>query len=175
MSGDDRGAIRAVLSLTIPYWQAIVERVPPEALERPAADGEWSALDCLQHLARGERLWGHRLRDFRDGSEEITPFVPDQDEDAAPTARELLATLAKRRDENMALLGELDTAPMALGIRHPERGKITLGQLLNAWAAHGFQHTMQAEEALMQLFIPQTGFWRPILADHDLEAKAGRT
>jgi uncharacterized damage-inducible protein DinB len=175
MLDDDRGAIRAVLSLTVPYWQAIVERVPREALERPAADGEWSAFDCLRHLARGERLWTHRLRDLRDGREEITPLVPEQEEDTAPAARELLATLAKRRDENMALLGELDPVPLARGIRHPERGVITLGQLINAWAAHGLQHTVQAEEALMQPFIPQTGFWRPILADHDLEAKAGRT
>jgi uncharacterized damage-inducible protein DinB len=175
MLGDDRGAIRAVLSLTVQYWQAIVERVPREALERPAADGEWSAFDCLRHLARGERVWGHRMRDFRDGREEITPFVPDQDEDTAPAAKELLATFAERRDENMALLGELDLVPLARSIRHPERGELTLGQLLNAWAAHGLQHTMQAEEALMQPFIPQTGFWRPILADHDLEAKAGRT
>jgi uncharacterized damage-inducible protein DinB len=175
MSGDDRGAIRAALSLTVPYWQAIVERVPREALERPAADGEWSALDCLRHLARGERLWTHRLRDFRDGREEITPIVPEQEGDTPSPAKELLATLAERRDENLALLGELDPVPLSRSIRHPERGEITLGQLLNAWAAHGLQHTMQAEEALMQPFIPQTGFWRPILADHDLEAKAART
>lgn len=44
--------------------------------------------------------------------------------------------------------------------------------LLNVWAAHDLQHVVQAEEALMQAFIPGTGPWRYEFADHDVEARS---
>lgn len=42
--------------------------------------------------------------------------------------------------------------------------------LLNVWAAHDLQHVVQAEEALMQAFIPGTGPFRFRFAAHDVEA-----
>ena len=46
--------------------------------------------------------------------------------------------------------------------------------LLNLWTAHDLQHTVQAEEALMQVFIPGTGHWRWEFTDHDVEVRAPR-
>ena len=40
-----------------------------------------------------------------------------------------------------------------------EYGRTTLEMVLNTWAAHDLDHTMQAELALMQPFIPRTGHW----------------
>ena len=43
---------------------------------------------------------------------------------------------------------------------------IPLHVVLSTWAAHDLQHTVQAEEALMQAFIPGTGPLGFRFADH---------
>ena len=43
---------------------------------------------------------------------------------------------------------------------------IPLHVVLYAWAAHDLQHTVQAEEALMQAFIPGTGPFRFRFVDY---------
>ena len=45
---------------------------------------------------------------------------------------------------------------------HSELGTVTLGQLLHEWAAHDLNHTIQAERAVMQLFIEGCGPGAPI-------------
>lgn len=47
---------------------------------------------------------------------------------------------------------------------------MTLRELLNEWAAHDLMHLVQAERAVMQPFIPDSGLWRFYFADHDVEA-----
>ena len=49
---------------------------------------------------------------------------------------------------------------------------MTLRQFLNEFWAHDTMHLVQAERALMQGFIPETGPWRSYFADHDVEARA---
>jgi len=44
--------------------------------------------------------------------------------------------------------------------------------MLNQWAAHDTMHLVQAERAVMQAFIPESGPWRHYFVDHDVEAKA---
>jgi hypothetical protein len=56
---------------------------------------------------------------------------------------------------------------------HPGFGDITPGQLLSGCCAHDLQHTVQAEVALMQPFLPASGIWRGVFADQDVEARAG--
>jgi uncharacterized damage-inducible protein DinB len=171
---DELASARAVLSLTVPRWRAIVETVPRVALERPAAEGEWSAVDCLRHLADSEQLWAHRLRDFRDARTEATTFAAVAI-DPSRSPEELVATLAAQREETLALLAGLEglTRDGAMPtMQHPERGEFTLQQTLNGVAAHDLQHTVQAEEALMQPFIHRSGYLRVVFADHDLETKA---
>ena len=48
---------------------------------------------------------------------------------------------------------------------------MTLEQLLQEWAGHDLNHTIQAEQALMQPFITRCGPWRKYFADHDLALK----
>jgi hypothetical protein len=43
--------------------------------------------------------------------------------------------------------------------------------MLNEWVAHDFNHTIQAQRALMQPFIPTSGPWRHYFIDHDLAPK----
>jgi hypothetical protein len=47
-------------------------------------------------------------------------------------------------------------------------------ELLNEWVGHDLMHTVQAERALMQPFVAQSGSWRSYFADHDVEAPGRR-
>ena len=169
-------AARRVLSTTAARWQTLVETVPAELLDRPPAPGEWSAVDCLRHLLSTERdLLSVRLRHILEGRAELVPFDPEAPRQPDPerTPREVLAAFAAQRRESAALLAGLTAADLERSNYHPEyRRLVTLRQLLNLWAAHDLQHTVQAEEALMQAFIPGTGVWRHEFAGHDVEARA---
>jgi hypothetical protein len=169
---DELAPVRAVLSLTVSRWRAFLEMVPREVLERPASSGEWSAVDCLRHLASSEQLWAGRLRDFLDDRREATVFAAATEIEPTRSSEELVTELAEQREENLALLAGLAGRGTPLTIRHPMHGDITLSQVLNGWAAHDLQHTVQAEEALMQPRISRSGYLRSVFADHDLEKKA---
>src|SRR5262249_26457301 len=159
-----------ILSTTVGRWQSLVETAPEELLRRTPAAGEWSAADCLNHLLLTERVvFGSRLRAILEGRDLIT-FDPSaqQHPAAAGTLQEVAMALAAERGDNLAVLSSLTPADLERSSRHPEYGMVALGVMLNTWAAHDLQHTVQAEEALMQEFIPGTGPFRFRFADHDV-------
>ena len=168
-------AVKRVMSTTVGRWQSIVDTLPEELLERPPAPGEWSAIDCLRHLLTVERHEFYvRLIQFLEGRAELIPFNSDAPREPEPeqTPRELIAAFATERRASMAALAQVMPADMERTSHHPKFGAVTLGMLLNQWAAHDLQHAVQAEEALMQAFIPGTGVWRFEFEDHDIEAGA---
>jgi hypothetical protein len=158
---------RRVLSTTAARWQNLVETAPDELLQRPPAPGEWSPADCLNHLLVTERdVFGERLRAILEGRD-LTTFDP-RDPDPEGTPGEVAMALAAERGENLAVLSGLAPGDLERASRHPEYGPVALRVLLNAWVAHDLQHTVQAEEALMQAFIPGTGPFRFRFADHEV-------
>jgi hypothetical protein len=94
---------------------------------------------------------------------QATP-ITDQTDPAALAER-----LAAQRRDSLALLATVTEADLDLGSRHEELGPVTLGELLNEWAAHDMMHIVQAERAVMQPFIPDSGPWRFYFADHEVE------
>jgi DinB superfamily len=161
---------RRVLSTTPGRWQSLAGTVPDELLQRAPAPGEWSAADCLDHLLLAERrVFGARLRAVLEGGD-IVPFDPAAPRDPEPerTPRQVAAALAAARDENLAVLSGLTPADLERSGRHPEYGTLALHVVLSTWAAHDLQHTVQAEEALMQAFLPGTGPFRFRLSDHEV-------
>jgi hypothetical protein len=78
----------------------------------------------------------------------------------------------RRRATNLGVLAGLTSADLDRAGRHPEYGMIPLRVILNAWTAHDLQHTVQAEEAMMQEFIPETGPFRFRFADHDVAVRS---
>jgi uncharacterized damage-inducible protein DinB len=161
---------RRLLSTTAGRWQTLVEAAPDELLQRPPAPGEWSAAQCLNHMLLAERVvFGERLRAILEGRD-IPGFDPNAPRDLEPerTPHEVVTALAAERGENLAVLSGLTPADLDRGGRHPEYGMVPLRVVLNTWAAHDLQHTVQAEEALMQAFIPGTGPFRFRFADHEV-------
>jgi hypothetical protein len=164
--------VRAVLLTTVPRWETLVTVLPADLLAAPPAPGEWSAAGCLAHLLDAERfVFPVRVRAFLAG-EDFPAFDPDA-EGMLPGTNDpvtMLTEFITLRKESLSLLHALGEADLPRTARHPELGPVTLEQLLHEWAAHDLMHTVQAERALMQVFLPGTGPWRFYFKDHDAAA-----
>jgi hypothetical protein len=151
--------VKAVLSTTAAHWKALTETLPADMLTRRPAPGEWSAMECLQHLVDTERMvFPVRLQALLAGRD-FEAFNPD----AQGTA--LADTLTPA---SLAGLAQVTDADLPRTAHHSELGIVTLAEFLNEWAAHDLNHTVQADRAVMQPFIAGCGLWRSYFADHDL-------
>jgi len=166
----------AVLRVDGARWQALASGLDSELLLRTPAPGEWSALQCLGHAADTEAtVFAARVRALLAGQPAFPSFDPDR-ESTPITAGTDPAVLAGRharlRAESLALLATVTEADLDRAARHAELGTVTLRELLNEWAAHDLMHVVQAERAVMQEFIPNTGPWRRYFGDHNVDAAA---
>lgn len=164
-------AARSMLASTPGRWSALAT-VDPGLLARRPAPGEWSAIQCLQHVIDTEAgVFRARVLAVLAGRD-FAAFDPNTEghvDAVGQSAAELAAELAGLRATSLETLGGLADADLSRTARHAELGVVTLAELLNAWAAHDTMHLVQAERALMQAFIPGSGPWRPHFADHDVE------
>jgi hypothetical protein len=161
--------ITTVLVTTPSRWQALAQALPEALLSRKPAAGEWSALECLQHIIDVERVFQSRLKAFLDGLESFPAFNPDaegtpQAENRSP--QEVAAEFARLRRLSLEEIGRLEPEDFKRTSRHQELGMVSLGEMLNEWPAHDLNHTVQAERALMQLFIQGCGPWHVYFKDH---------
>jgi hypothetical protein len=166
----------AILRVDGARWQALATGLDQDLLRRAPAPGEWSALQCLGHAADTEAVvFAARVRALLGGLPAFAAFDPDR-ESTPITAATDTTLLAERhaalRAESLALLATVTEADLDRTARHAELGLVTLRELLNEWAAHDLMHVVQAERAVMQAFIPDTGPWRRYFADHDVDASA---
>ena len=161
--------VQAVLSTTPERWQQMVSTLPVDLLTRPPANGEWSALDCLQHLLDTERLvFPVRVQAFLAGQDFVS-FDPDKQQasSASKTPEQLVTAFAHDRQDSLALLRQVKDHDLVRTAHHSELGVVTLEEMLHEWAAHDLMHTVQAERALMQPFILGCGPWRHFFQDHE--------
>jgi hypothetical protein len=162
-------SVQAVLETTPGRWEAMARTLPRSLLARPAAPGEWSAIQCLQHLLDTEdQVFTLRIarilegRSFPGFDPDSEPGRPSNEGDPVVMARDLRT----RRQASLGVIGKLQSEDLARMATHPELGEVSLGELLHEWAAHDLMHTVQAERAMMQPFIEGCGPWRPCFADH---------
>jgi len=168
--------VKAVLSTTAAYWKALTETLPADVLTRRPAPGEWSAMECLQHLVDTERMvFPVRLQALLAGRD-FEAFNPDP-QGTAPadtlTPASLAAEFARFRTADLAALAQVTGADLPRTARHSELGIVTLAEFLHEWAAHDLNHAIQADRAVMQPFIAGCGPWRSYFADHDLAQRTG--
>lgn len=161
----------SVLGATPRRWLDLTATVPQELLERPAVAGEWSAVDCLRHLLQADRhIFPSRIGQFLAGDEELSVVDPS----AIPpvterTAREMAEALARVREENLGLLASLRPDDLARTSRSRRFGPVTLGLILRQWTLHDLEHVMQAERALFQGLLVDSGPLRAVYAALDQE------
>ena len=163
--------VHAVLKTTPERWSYLSATLPAELLAQPPAPNEWSALECLLHLADAERaVFPVRVRAFLEGRD-FAAYNPDREGQKSRFAGVGDPDDADVGDQfelqaQVALLARLTAADLPRQARHPELGMVTLSELLHEWAGHDLMHTVQAERALMQPFIQGSGPWQRYFADH---------
>ena len=164
---------RAILSATPSRWQTMVSTIPENLLTLAPAPGEWSALQCLQHLLdTDQKVFPIRIRAFMAG-QNFPGFNPDTDGQKPGSRIEpsaLSASSTSVRNTNLKLLAGIKPSDLIRIAVHAELGKVTLAEMLNEWIGHDLMHLVQAERAMMQPFIVGSGPWRPYFLDHDVAA-----
>jgi hypothetical protein len=161
--------VRAVMKTTPERWLALTGALPLELLYRQPAPGEWSAVDCLQHLVDTERLVFPPRVQYLLAEQDFPAFDPDSEgsrREAVPAPLDLAQTFAELRQQTLAELERITVADLDRRARHSELGMVTLREMLHEWAGHDLMHTVQAERALMQPFIAGCGPWQRYFTDH---------
>ena len=159
---------RALLATTPIHWESLVRSLPAALLARKPAEGEWSALECLQHIIDTEAVFTARVKYFLAG-QDFPAFNPDKEGtpvESAPSPHEMTAHFTRLRRESLASLAALTPSDLERRARHAELGMVSLDQMVHEWAAHDLNHTVQAERAVMQPFILGSGPWQASFQDH---------
>ncbi len=133
------------LAVTPARIAAALDAAPPHS-----GDG-WSQSEIVAHLADTEVFRGWRIRRIL---AEDTPVVESFDEEAWAKAfrypeRDLptsLATLDINRRSNLELLRLAGDGALDRTWRHPDRGPLTLGDLVNHTSDHDLTHLRQIME-----------------------------
>jgi uncharacterized damage-inducible protein DinB len=160
--------LQAILTGTPARWITLAETIPTELFYRQPAPKEWSAFQCLRHILDTEHTYQFRLQAFLDGRD-FPNYDPDREAGKpadGQTPAGLVAEFVQLRQQTLQALAKITPADFERTARHPERGPVKLEQMLNAWAAHDLNHTIQAEEAIMQPFILDSGPWQIFFKGH---------
>jgi hypothetical protein len=160
--------VRSVLTTTPGRWQSLSEKLPVELLSQAPAPGQWSALECLQHLIDTEKVFRFRLQCLLEGKD-FPVFDPDKqgaEPSTQPPPQDLAAEFARLRAESLQALSRIQFSDFGRKARHQELGIVTMGEMVHEWAAHDLNHTVQAERAIMQPFIRGCGPWQKYFSDH---------
>ena len=163
--------ISSVLKTTPERWLNLAEMLPNSLMKARPSPQEWSAAECLVHLADLEAgVFQFRLQAILSGQD-----FPAFDPETQGTKHSLEfspLTLAwkfnQQRREGLAMVERLESTDLEKKSRHAELGVVTLSELLHEWAAHDLLHTMQAERALMQPFILGCGPWMKYFKEHSI-------
>lgn len=172
---DILSAAYSILQTTPVHWLNLVATIPIDLLSRRPAPGEWSALECLQHLVEAERrAFPTRVEAVLAGRE-IPRFDPDRQglkpETATLSAGDLAAEFTVLRQQSLVTFSKVTPADLPRQSHHQELGTVSLSELIHEWAAHDLMHTVQAERALMQPFILGCGPWIPYFRDHLVDSQ----
>ena len=168
MSVDDAVEILARMPRAL---HGLLDGMPDDWARFSPAEGSWSTFDIVGHLIYGEETdWMPRIALILEHGAAI-PFVPFDreamfDESAGKTLDVLLERFERLRAKN---LGDLDAlglgaAELALEVLHPALGRVTMSQLVAAWAVHDLGHLAQAAEAMAKRYRTDIGPWRAFLA-----------
>ena len=115
------------------------------------APGKWSIRQIVAHLADGELVGAHRLRQVA-AEENPTLIAFDQDawtrnlDYSRRKPKQSLETFRRIRAENYELLKELPESAFERTGNHSENGLMTLRRLLEGYAQHAESHARQMVE-----------------------------
>ncbi|MFB3827820.1 MAG: DinB family protein [Bryobacteraceae bacterium] len=130
---------------------AVLTGVKPEEEAYQPEPGKWSIRQIAAHLADGELVAGHRLRQVI-AEDDPTLIAYNQDAWAARLGyaerklKNAIETFRRLRAENYELLKSQPEAAYERAGNHTEAGRVTLAQLLEGCTRHAETHTRQIQE-----------------------------
>jgi len=148
----NQDAVR-VLSTTPARLEELLASFGDARVNRPLAPGKWSPREIVMHLADCEIA--HAFR-YRQALAEENPVVQPWDQEkwareyAAYDTEQALRAFRALRDWNAALIRSLTAEQMARPAKHPERGDLTVRELVETAAGHDINHLRQLEAGLKQ-------------------------
>ena len=144
--------------------ESLVAAAPAEALHWREADGHWTIVEVLCHLADGEITdWMPRVERILSGGGRFVPY--DREGGFSRyrgwTAEQLVGEFGQLRRANLVTLEtlQLSAAHLSLPGEHPELGPVTLGHLLATWATHDMAHVAQISRILTRSLGRHVGPW----------------
>ena len=160
----------AVLSRTPRVLDVWLRDLPSGWITGTEGPSTWSPFDVVGHLIHGERTdWMPRVNHLL-AHGESTPFEPFDrfaqfEASKGKTLAELLDTFAELRAESLRRLRALNltTSDLDRPGRHPEFGRVTLGELLSTWVAHDLDHIVQISRVMGRQYSAAVGPWRKYL------------
>ena len=159
-----------VLARTPAVLRALLDGLPEAWTRATEGAGTWSAFDVVGHLIHGERtdwipraelILAHGLSRPFEAFDRFAMFEASR----GKSLSELLDTFAELRAANVARLEalRLTSADLARPGRHPELGRVTLGQHLATWVAHDLSHLAQVARIMGRRYSQAAGPWRAYL------------
>jgi hypothetical protein len=149
---------------------ALVGSVPDDQAKWKPADGSWSILEVVTHLADEEvEDFRTRVRMTLESPAESWPKIDPPgwaverryNEGNLPAA---LDRFVSERSASIAWLRGLAGPDWSSAYEHPKFGPIHAGDLLAAWAAHDALHLRQIAKRMFQLAGEYAGEYKTIYA-----------
>jgi hypothetical protein len=158
-------SVRASLLQAPRIFEGLIASAPKDALTWREADGAWTCIEVLCHVADGEITdWMPRVERILDGGGRFTPFdrTGGFTRYAGWPAEALVGEFGQLRRANVEKLDRAGLTPLHLRLQgeHPEFGPVTLEQLLATWATHDLAHVAQISRILTRAFGEHVGPWR---------------
>lgn len=160
----------SMLSRTPRVLDAWLRDLPSGWITGTEGPSTWSPFDVVGHLIHGERTdWMTRVEHLL-AHGESAPFPPFDrfaqfEASKGKALDELLDTFAVLRADSLRRLGALHLTPADLERpgRHPEFGRVTLGELLSTWVVHDLDHLVQISRVMGRQYSAAVGPWRKYL------------
>lgn len=162
--------VDAILERTPRTLRALLAGLPDTWVHADEGPDTFSPKDVLGHLIYGEETdWIPRLRIILEHGE-TRPFTPFdrlafREACKGMAVPGLLDRFASLRAENLGVLRgyDLRTEKLSLTGTHPGLGRVTLAQLLAAWAVHDLGHVRQVVRVMAKQYTTAVGPWREYL------------
>jgi hypothetical protein len=159
-----------ILERTPETLRAMLAGLGTHWLEADEGPDTYSPLDVLGHLIYGEETdWLPRARLILESGERV-PFTPFDRLGFVAKYRgrsmaELLDRFAALRRENLEALRALNlsAADLERTGTHPVFGRVTLDQLIAAWAVHDLTHLAQIVRVMTKRYGAAVGPWREFM------------
>jgi hypothetical protein len=145
--------------------EGLIAAAPRDALTWREADGAWTPVEVLCHIADAEITdWMPRVQRILNGGGRFPPFDREAgfERYRGWSADALVGEFGQLRRANLEKIDRLELTPVHLRLtgEHPELGPVTLEQLLATWATHDHAHISQISRILTRAFGQYVGPWR---------------